>query len=126
HDRIKSDRRHFIASAGMHDGWYDGIQGDKIQNKNDIIPNVGPDVGGESIGAKLTVKFGGGESGSGGIIRRQAAGKPGVLALDANHNYIDYFVQDQLIRMREPPTQDRGISVKDPNFQQRLMGKVAQ
>ncbi len=113
----------------MHDGWYDRIQGDKIQNKGDIIPNLGPYVTGEKIGAKITMRFGGDNGEDGGITQRQAEAVENphwwkIWELGKNHNIADYFIQDQLNRMRTPSSELKGISVKDPEFEQKLNEKI--
>jgi hypothetical protein len=128
-DQILADHKAFIGSAGMHDGWYDKIQGDKIQNRGDIIPNIGPYVTGERIGAKVAMRFGGKKGEDGGIIQRQVeeTEKPRwwkLWELGNNHNIADYFIQDQLDRMRMLSSEPRGISVKDPEFERKLNEKV--
>jgi hypothetical protein len=129
HEQLPSDHRAFIGAAGMHDGWYKGVQADKIQNKGDITPNVGPNTTGDMIGAKVAVQFGGPKGEDGGIVRRQALSAENprwwkLWELAANHSYMDYFVQDQLNRMRTPPSEIGGISVKDQNFEQKLNDKI--
>jgi hypothetical protein len=122
---IVADRKAYVGSAGMHDGWYDGIQGEKIQNRGDIVPNVGPYVTGDRIGAKVTMRFGGRREDDGGITMRQAAEVKDpkwwkLWELGGNHNSMDYFVQDQLHQMRTPRPGLEGIGVKDPYFEQKI------
>ena len=129
HDQIPSNNTVFIGSAGMHDGWYKDIQSEKVQNTCDIVPNLGPSTTGDRIGVNFTLRFGGPKNENGGIIERKAVGASNPhwwkvwQELD-NHNSVDYYIQDQLNRLRNPPPQPKGISVKDPNFAQKLEEKV--
>jgi hypothetical protein len=141
-DKILSESAAFVGSAGMQAGSADKYAGDKIQNQLDLVSNMGPVTSGEEMGFRLAARFGGG--GNDGIQRKVADGRTdaaklweekrfirwGLEILKApskladRHSYMDYFVQDQLNKMRHPASTGSGISVKNPDFENKMNERV--